>query len=132
MTLAQQYRYNTLASNVIVISTILAGIISFSLRQLRNTSVSHAAVVLVALFSLFLLLLAYFIRKGRRWAKFVYFIITGFMLLPVLFDYKRLAATTFISPADIALYVSQDACYVLVSALLILSLRKPTPAPTWE
>jgi hypothetical protein len=126
MTLAQQRRYDVLASSIIFISTIVATIVSFYLRSLENTSVSRATVIIIGLFSLFLLLLAYFIRIGRRWAKFTYIAVTVLVFLPVVLDYHRLAATTFTSTAATAAYIAQQLCYVVVATLLILSLRRPT------
>ena len=132
MTLAQQHRYEILASNIIFITTVGAAIINYFVRGIGDTSVSQATTALLGLFSLFLLFLAYFIRIGRRWAKFTYLAVTVLVFLPLVLDYHRLAATTFTSTAAIVAYAVQQLCYVVVTVLLILSLRRPTLHPAQE
>ncbi len=130
MTLAQKHRYEVLASNLIYLGTLVFTTINFFVKQgFWGPHTSRTGLALIIVISLFILWVAYLIRKGRKWAKLVYILITIIGILPLLLDFKRFASISLTSTSVTVNFIAQEVLYVGISTFLLLSLRKPTPEP---
>jgi len=128
MTLAQQRRYEVLASNLIYWGTLVNTVVNFFIKKgFWDTQGSRRALIILLIITIFILWVAYLIRKGRRWAKIVYVVIAIVGILPLIIDYHRFASISFTSRAATVSYFVQEILYVSIGVILVLSLRKPTP-----
>jgi cell division protein FtsW (lipid II flippase) len=130
MTLAQQHRYEVVASNLLIIGTVVSTLINYYYKKsFWDTHMSHTThLAILVLLPLFIWQL-YSIRKGKRWAKLSYVVLTvigwGFLVL----DYKRMVAKVFTSTPIAVNSIAQYLLTVAIVVLLILSLRKPALEP---
>jgi len=130
MTLAQQRRYEVLAFNILIIGTAVSTLINYYYKQSfwapHTKHTTHIALVVVLPFFIWQF---YGIRKGKRWAKLSYVILTIIGWIFLALDYKRMLPKMS-TPAPVAINaIVQNLLTVVEVALLILSLRKPTPEP---
>ena len=133
MTLAQQHRYETLASKLIFIAFVVFTIVNYFTKQgfwAVNPAPTRTTLVLSALVYPWFLWLTYCVGKGRRWAKMTYLLLTSSGILFTILDYKRLAPKLFFSPAATSSYFTQQVVYLGISILILLSLRKVTAVPS--
>ena len=128
MTLAQKHRYEVLAFNILLIGTVISTLINYYYKKSfwdpHTKHTTHIGLLIVLPFFIWQF---YGIRKGKRWAKLSYVVLTvigwGFLAL----DYKRMVPKMFTSTPVAVNTVTQHLLTVLVVVLLILSLRKPAP-----
>jgi hypothetical protein len=131
MTLAQKHRYEVSAFNILIISTVISTFINYYYKKsFWDTQTKHTTHI--ALLIVLPLLIWQFngIRKGKRWAKLSYVILTPIGWVFLVLDYKRLIPKAF-TPMPVAINTAIQYLFsVVVVILLIMSLRKPTPEPT--
>lgn len=130
MTRAQKHRYEVLASNLLLIGIVIASLTIYHQKKIfwdihtqRTTKISVLAVI-----PLFIWLI-YSIRKGRRWAKITYLVIAVVSIVSLVLDHKRVALMMSASMVTAITSIGQDLLEVVISILLVMSLRKPTPEP---
>ncbi|MGI4762332.1 MAG: hypothetical protein ACRYF0_16600 [Janthinobacterium lividum] len=126
MTLAQQHRYEMLATKLIFISNLAVITIGNYLTKqgFWAADLSHTTIWVAVLFYPWFFWVAYCIGKGRRWAKITYIVLTVLGLLFTMLDYKRMAPKLFFSTASTSSFFMQQVLYIGICGLILLSLRK--------
>lgn len=131
MTFTQQRRYEILASNLLLGGCLVGLLANYFLKQGYWTkSLSVTSVLTVTVGFLVVFWQAYYIRKGRRWAKLLYVLLTIAGLFIIALDYKRTLVGKLDSPAIASNYIAQQLLALGVAVILLLSLRKPSIEPT--
>ncbi len=133
MTQAHQQRIDTLAFGLLLGGSIVGTCCNYFVKQgFWSPALSHTGLTVLVLFQPFYLLWIYAIGKGKRWAKILYLVSTGLGLTAYVLDYKSIALRQFTSPLASLNFISQQLLVFAVTALLVLTLRKPTPEPVEE
>lgn len=130
MTFAQQRRYEVLAFNLLALGTVASIPFNYYYKKgfwdPHTKHTTHIALLVVLPFFIWQF---YSIRKGKRWAKLSYVVLTIIGWVFLALDYKRMVPRLF-TPTPVAINtVVQYLLIAVVIVLLILSLRKPTPEP---
>jgi hypothetical protein len=127
MTLAQQRRYDTWAAGLLFFGSIVAtGINYFTKQGFWRPALTHKGLIILLLSQPFYLVWVYLIWKGKRWAKILYVVISALGLVAFLFlpTPANLVTDSLVGRINV---VAQNILAFSVSALLIVSLRRPTP-----
>jgi len=128
MTLAQKHSYEVLAFNLLIIGTVVSLLINYYYKKsFWDPHIKHTTHIALLVVLPFFIWQFYGIRKGKRWAKLSYVVLTVIGWVFLAFDYKRMVPKMLtLTPFAINTVVQYFLTAVVV-VLLILSLRKPTP-----
>lgn len=128
MTLAQQRRYEVLAFNLLIISTVVSTLTNYYYKKSfwdpHTKRTTYIALLVVLPFFIWQF---YGIRKGNRWAKLTYVVLTIIGWVFLALDYKRMVPNMLTSTPIAINTIVQYLLTAVIVVLLILSLRKPTP-----
>jgi hypothetical protein len=133
MTQAHQQRIDTLAFGLLLGGSILVTCCNYFVKQgFWSPTLSRPGLIILILLQPFYLWWIYCISKGKRWAKILYFVITGLGMIAYVFDYERVNTLFLTSPLSSLNFIFQQALSFGVGILLVLTVRKPTPEPVEE
>lgn len=128
MAAPQQHKYDRVASNMLFISLLISSLVNLlaqnGLATFQSKFLSRPALLTVAtLLVLLELVHYYYIRRGYRWAKILFFVFFGLNVLFLLVDFKGIAAKQFISPLKEINFVVQWLFQIAAFSLLVIGFK---------